>query len=279
MSDPHFVSQPFPPTLPTGISRKRLLLASFFSALLPGTGHFLVNRRSKGVVWLLLFCVLLLLHWPLRLPGYFWPLALMAPAMTVLFVFAVWDAPYAGKHRSDKLSQWWLVLLLPLSFLGSSAHNYWSLRASGFQFFSMPSRSMENTVALGNHVVVDRWYYRKRAPVRGDIIIYVNKDGIYFMKRVIAVGGEIIEGKQGTILIGGKLLQEPYVIHMYPASPEGKNFGPMIVPSGKLFVMGDNRDVSLDSRMPEIGPIDTAAVRGKPLYTLPLYDNSQKTLK
>lgn len=229
---------------------------------------------------LLFFCVLLLLCWPLRLPNRFWGIFPLGFGMIVLCIFAGWDVPYGGKYRSGKPSQWWLAFLLPLSLLAAVVHSNWVMRSSGFQTFVIPSRSMENTVVLGNHVMVDRWYYREKTPGRGDIIIFINKDGIYLMKRVIALGGDTIEGRQGKILIDGKPLQEPYVIHTNDAPPEMNNFGPTRIPSGQLFVMGDNRDVSLDSRMPEFGPVDTNAVRGRPLYTIPsLHDDSQKTLE
>jgi len=280
MSDPHFVPQPFAPTLPAGISHKRLLLASFLSAGLPGAGHFLVNRRRKGALLLAVFCVLLLLCWPLRLPSRFWGVVPLVFGMLVLCIFAVWDVPYGGKQRSDKPSQWWLAFLLPLGLLAAVIHCNWSTRASGFQTFVMPSKSMENTVVLGKQVMVDRWYYHEKAPGRREIIVLINSEGIYFMKRVIALGGDTIEGKNGEILIDGKPLREPYAIHMGGAPPELNNFGPTRIPPGKLFVMGDNRDVSIDSRMPEFGLVDTTAVRGRALYTLPSpWDGSYKLLE
>ena len=278
MSDPHFDLRALPPTLPDGRSRN-LLLASFLSTLLSGAGHFLVNRRRKGALLLAFFCVLLLLWWPARLLQYFWGIAPLAIGMIPLFIFAAWDVPYGGKHRTDKPSQWWLTVLLPLALLATAAHGNWATRVSGFQSFAIASQSMENTVVVGNSVMVDRWNYSKKAPERRDIVVFT-RQGIYLVKRVIALGGETIEGRQGEILIDGKPLQEPYVIHTSHRPPEMNNFGPMRIPLGQLFVMGDNRDISLDSRVSEFGLVDVNAVCGRALYTLPsLHDNSHKMIK
>jgi signal peptidase I len=75
------------------------------------------------------------------------------------------------------------------------------------------------------------------------------------------------ETREDTIIfVDGVELTEPYVSHA--GYPQGQldNFGTVTVPTGRLFVMGDNREVSYDSRMPEYGPIDGATVIGKPLY-------------
>jgi signal peptidase I len=96
----------------------------------------------------------------------------------------------------------------------------------------------------------------------------MNRDGIYLMKRVIALGGETIRSSDGQIFIDDQPILEPYALHSGNATTDLNNFGPLKIPTGKLFVMGDNRDISLDSRSPEVGPIDQASLAGRPLYTL-----------
>jgi signal peptidase I len=145
------------------------------------------------------------------------------------------------------------------------------MRSAGFQVFQVPSRSMENTVHMDGRIMVDRWYYRSNAPARGDIVIYLNKEGYYLIKRVIARGGETIRSENGIISIDDQLIPEPYVIHNGSAPHEMNNFGPLKIPAGKLFVMGDSRNISLDSRSPKVGPIDVTSLRGRPLYTLPVF--------
>lgn len=119
---------------------------------------------------------------------------------------------------------------------------------------------------VGDCYIVDSWYYRNTTPSRGDIILFKRPDYI-LTKRVIAVAGDTIEGRRGLIFLNGKQLDEFYVEHIN-LEPEISlnNFGQVTVPPGKLFVMGDNRDNSLDSRTPEFGLVDVSTVVGKALY-------------
>jgi signal peptidase I len=139
-------------------------------------------------------------------------------------------------------------------------------RASVFRSFTVPSASMERTIQKDDHIVADVWFYDSRSPNRKDVIIFKDK-GLFVVKRVIAVGGDTIAGRNGSVLLNGQPLDEPFIEHRGTSVlPWLDTFGPITVSSDKYFVMGDNRDVSLDSRSPEIGPIDKSSIVGKTLY-------------
>jgi signal peptidase I len=260
--------------------RLRNLLAAVLSVVLPGAGHLLIKRRGTGIVFLTIFCGLFFVCWPLRLLHYLAALIAFVFGMLALCIFSTVDAAYGDSRRNERPSQWWLVLLLPLAFGTAVIHVNWVTRSAGFQVFQVPSRSMENTVHMDGRVFVDRWHYRSNTPARGDIVIYLNKEGIYVIKRVIARGGETIRSSNGIIFINDVPISEPYVIHHGSAPFELNNFGPFKFPEGKLFVMGDNRDISLDSRSPEVGPIDVSSLQGQALYKVGSFnDRTYKDLR
>lgn len=82
------------------------------------------------------------------------------------------------------------------------------------------------------------------------------------------MGGDTIEARDRQIFVNGKLLDEPFIEHIEPLGTyaDMDSFGPIVVPQGKYFVMGDNRDVSLDSRTATFGMLDASAIVGRPLY-------------
>ncbi|WP_037913733.1 signal peptidase I [Actinacidiphila yeochonensis] len=120
--------------------------------------------------------------------------------------------------------------------------------------FQVPSSSMENTLKVGDRVLVDRLaYHFGGTPERGDVIVFDGKDsfttssGTDYVKRVIGVGGDHIRccDTQGRILVNGKAIDEPY---LYPGDVPSRTPFDIIVPPGRLWVMGDHRDDSADSR-------------------------------
>lgn len=253
-------------------SSKKLLLTSFLSLVFPGAGHLLLHRYRKGILLAVLFFFIILGYWPLRAPSSLAGLLLLVIGTLVLCFFTVVDLCYSRQNKT-KPSQWWLLVLLPVALIGVSVHSNWLLRASGFQPFIVPSESMVPTVPLGGRLLVDRRYYRNHSPASGDIVVFINPQNFYLVKRVIARSGETIEGRDGKIFIDGKLISEPYVTHSGRTEDFMDNFGPLKIPAGKLFVMGDNRDISLDSRSPDMGPIDEISLRGRPLYLLGDFKN------
>ena len=119
---------------------------------------------------------------------------------------------------------------------------------------------------------MDARFYRNTTPRRPEVIVF-KKDSTYFIKRVIGVPGDVVEGKDRNVLVNGKALLEPYIQHgakriadpgLYDFDPD--NFGPIEVSVGKYFVMGDNRDISFDSRSPDFGMVDQSSIIGRAMY-------------
>ena len=148
------------------------------------------------------------------------------------------------------------------------------------QAFKIPSRSMVPTLLVGDHILVNKFIYGVKVPFlrktiipitnpqRGDIVVFIypNDRSKDFIKRVIGVSGDKIEIKNKIIFINGKQYSDAYGIYsdnvIYPGSMQPRdNFGPVTVPVKSLFVMGDNRDESADSRF--WGFVDLKDVEGK----------------
>lgn len=103
---------------------------------------------------------------------------------------------------------------------------------------------------------------------RGEIVVISRADDDPLVKRVIAVGGDTIDFQDGNVYLNGELLEEPYIDQeTYDVSPGPPDF-PLTVPAGQVFVMGDNRGNSLDSRSYEVGLVDTHRILGKVLIHL-----------
>jgi signal peptidase I len=247
--------------------RKRRILAAVLSPILPGTGQWLLGDKRGGVIFLALFGVLSLCFWPLRLPKSFVGLQLLVGAAVLVCVVATWGALRVSSAASTRGPRWWLLFLIPLALMISFAHSNWLLRVAGFQVFDVPSTGMQPTVLNADRILIDLRQYRDAKPKPHDIVIF-HKDGLFFIKRVVAVGGDTIESKDGVLFVNGHQLEEPYVQHVGNPPPELREFGPMQIPQGELFVVGDNRDVSRDSRLPDFGPIGEQSVAGKALYIL-----------
>lgn len=156
------------------------------------------------------------------------------------------------------------------------------IRTLIIQAYKIPSQSMVPALLVGDHLLVNKFIYGVKIPVirttlipvtepkRGDIIVFIypqdrTKD---FIKRVIGVGGDKIEIRNKDIFLNGRPYKDAFGIYSdpvsYPAMIQPRdNFGPVTVPKGSLFVMGDNRDESLDSRF--WGFVDLKDVEGKAL--------------
>lgn len=154
------------------------------------------------------------------------------------------------------------------------------IRTFVVQAFKIPSGSMKQTLQIGDHILVNKFIYglkipylRKniipiKEPRRGDIVVFKypvdpNKD---FIKRVVGVSGDVIEIRDKVLYVNHKKVNHDFSVYtdprIIPAHIRPRdNFGPVTVPERSLFVMGDNRDESFDSRF--WGFVNYNAVNGK----------------
>jgi signal peptidase I len=174
------------------------------------------------------------------------------------------------------------------------------------QAFKIPSGSMKETLQIGDHILVNKFIYGVKLPFvmttiipvtepkRGDIVVFKfpedpKKD---FIKRAVAVGGDTLEIINKQVYVNGKLQDNPFAVFtdkmiVPPCNELQKsmgfdrcnkdNYGPVTVPDGKLFVMGDNRDHSYDSRF--WGFVDLKAVKGKAFMIYWSWDSDDTSVR
>ncbi len=153
--------------------------------------------------------------------------------------------------------------------------------------YQIPSGSMEPSLLVGDHVVVDKlgWAPRKlpwgpllpsRVIRRGDVVVFRGPEepGRDFIKRAVALPGETVEVRDKRIVVDGVVQEEPWVVHRDPAVLSGEGLpaslrgrdelAPRTLPGGAFFALGDNRDESRDSRA--WGPVPLGNVRGRALF-------------
>lgn len=166
------------------------------------------------------------------------------------------------------------------------------IRTFIIQAFKIPSGSMLPTLLIGDHLLVNKFIYGVKIPFSGKVLVpvkdpqtndvivfkYPQDPTLDYIKRVIGVGGDVIECRDKTIFVNGKLFDDTHGFHVDNTIVNGirDNFGPVTVPMGKVFVMGDNRDNSYDSRF--WGFVDHKAILGKALILYWSWDVNQPLL-
>ena len=151
------------------------------------------------------------------------------------------------------------------------------VRTFFIQAFRIPSESMEDTLLVGDFLFANKLIYGPklpfvdwrlpsiRDPKPGDIIIfkYPVDPKVDYIKRCVAVEGQTVELVDNKLYVDGVLQDEEFTKYVFGSRPD-RRFGPFTVPEGNIFMMGDNRDNSADSRA--WGPVDKKLVSGKAMF-------------
>jgi signal peptidase I len=170
---------------------------------------------------------------------------------------------------------WWVVAFaLSICVVAAAAvliEQAGERRLSGMRTFKIPSSGMAPALLLGDYLIAERGPYSSGKPIRGDIAVFAYPEDTtkFFIKRIVGLGGEKLAIKKKTVFINGKPLEEPYKAHndreVYPARIAPRdNMKTITIPEDSVFVLGDNRDFSHDSRF--WGYVKVKDIEYRPLY-------------
>lgn len=153
----------------------------------------------------------------------------------------------------DEAKDWIISLLIAvmLAFL---------IRTFIVEPYMVEGPSMRPTLSNHERLLVNKFLYYFSEPQKGEIIVfrYPRDPSRDFIKRVIATGGDTIEIQDGKVFVNGELKNEPYILDKTRGS-----YQKAVVPKGRVFVMGDNRNNSEDSRFPDVGFVPFNLIKGK----------------
>lgn len=176
--------------------------------------------------------------------------------------FATTPATYGrDDDRPISFVRWFaeLLLMVALAFALAAAIRTWVV-----QPYVIPSGSMIPTIELQDRVIANKFVYRFTEPERGDIVVLDDPTGSVdtLIKRVVGLGGETVDILDGKVLIDGEVLDEPYT-HGLPTEPMTLEM-PYEIPDGSVWLMGDYRTNSADSRV--FGAVPLSEIRGRAIF-------------
>jgi len=261
------------PETATGPRRKSRALAVLLSLIAPGSGHVYDGRARRGV---LLFGALIasqaiMIGVAALIPPRFSAIVTYVSAVTVvslaIYLFCAVDAArLAGS--SGEAPRWYVMtgaviaVWLCAAVAGELIGHIKPLLP--WRMFSMPSGSMEPTLRVGEQFLGDMTYFRQHPPARGDVIVYrlPTDPSTIYVKRIVALAGDRVVFREGRAFVNGAAMAEPYIKAGDPRSAFN-NTQEFTVPAQHVFVAGDNRANSTDSRVSTHGFVPMGNIIGR----------------
>lgn len=258
--------------------RRRPIVAVLLSLLLPGLGHVYCGMPVRGIAFYLGMWVLIAVVGLSGLIAGFSGLLAAVAIFAAYQVFIVVEAAIQAARLKEMHLNWynrWYVYIAAIFLFPLTAEQTLlpivQFRIVGLRTFKMPASSMQPALEPGDHVMAKLRPYGNGIPQRGDVVVFVypldkTKD---FLKRVIGLPGERLEIKDKQVIVNGQRLEDPWGVHTDSRTlPIGDsprdNLPPTTIPDGSVFVLGDNRDYSHDSRF--WGCVEIKDIHAKPLF-------------
>ncbi|MBU0484095.1 MAG: signal peptidase I [Proteobacteria bacterium] len=256
-----------------------------------GLGQVYAGAAPKGIILFLVNFIFSLLSIPFWRPQYFKTTLLVSGLLGIIFfIYCLYDALKLSKahkysYELKRYNKWYVYLAIFIinSFVFSPIISA-TIKSYIVQAYKIPSGSMLPTILLGDHILADKYIYRYNQPKRGDIVIFSQPENPDqdLIKRVIGIAGDLIEIKEKQLYLNNHKYEERYAVHRDPRIIPGDiqprdNFGPFTVPDNAVFVMGDNRDNSYDSRF--FGAIDLPQIAGQAINLYWSWDNETNQVR
>ena len=281
-------------------------LAGLLSLALPGLGHLYAGQpRVAGAAFVLSVpSAMLVLGAPLFLPQPVNVLLALLGLLIVLIGIPLHAAKTAKtapqEYELQPYNRWYIYLgLYCISSFLLRPWTYSYTKTHLVEAFRVPAASMEPTIQVGDYLYVAKWDEARSGLRRGTVVAFesVEEPGLKVMKRILGLPGDTLAMDAGTLYRNGQPLAEPYTIRLDPGRsedpaqrakmkawqsrylvgaaadpyrPDLEYWGPVVVPADSLFVLGDNRDASYDSRY--YGFIPRHNVLGQPWVVYFSYD-------
>lgn len=263
-----------------GLNWKRGAIALVLAALVVGLGHLYDRRWRLAVIYELVFPVLFLLVRTVALHRDILAamVIILGGAILQLFVIgqAVWFSLQRPKGlplpRIGRLPLVTAVITAILTTVGWGT-GFFPGHVLGFKGYKISSDSMAPTLQTGDRVLVDAQAYTTSRPQRGDLVVFIEAPNLTLAKRVIGLGGDTLDFTNQTVVLDGHPLKESYLAPPDPSADSQRVFPEHTVRPGDLFVLGDNRDHSYDSRY--FGDISNGSVIGKVIGVYWSHDRSR----
>ena len=274
---------------PARAAERRPALALVANLLIPPVGHFYVGAARRGVLLgLAVRAITAASVLPILIvPGLASMVAALLVAIAMTLVMVVDGVVLARRerhgYRPRSYNRWYVYVGVAALSLALGSVLSTAIRTQ-IKAYRMPAASMSPTLLDGDYFFADRTPGRRLEPHRGDVIVFPypgdpTKD---FAKRVIGLPNDVIEIKDKRVSVNATALHEPYVVYadssVRPRDLDPRdNFGPYLLGPDQLFVMGDNRDNSNDSRY--WGPLHRRAVRGKAIVIYWSWDKEKASVR
>ncbi len=267
---------------------RRPWLAALLTLLTRGLGHLYVGNPRRGLILCGIeqLCTVALVAIIIIVPN---KLSLLFAVFggIAYIAYCIFDAVSIAKKNKDnyelkKYNRWFVYIgyVIIMSVLVSTLVSA-GIKANLVESFKIPSGAMIPTLLIGDRLLANKFIYKTTEPKRRDIIIFPYPDdpSRTFVKRLIAVEGDVVEIRNKKLFVNGKEQEEPYIINTDSGiSKETRdNFGPITVPPGKLFFMGDNRDQSYDSRF--YGYVSKDTITGKAIILYWSWNKETSTVR
>jgi len=226
-------------------------VAAVLSVLFPGLGHLYVwQPRSAAIAWICVAAASAVVVLAFVAAPHVSVIGLAIAALAVTYGAAVvhaWRSAQRSRGR-ERPARSVLLVLLAVVYVGStivsSALQRWVQRyvVVGFR---IPADSMKPTIIAGDYLFVTP---RRRPTLTHEEIVAYQWSDVRYLKRIAGLAGDTLSMRDQRLYRNGVPIEEPYAIHVDSGRPETATWGPVVVPAERVFVMGDNRNASLDSR-------------------------------